>query len=39
MQKTIGFIGLGAMGSPMAERLLKSGFGLKVYDPSADAVR
>ena len=29
---TIGFIGLGAMGQPMARRLLSSGFPLVVYD-------
>jgi 3-hydroxyisobutyrate dehydrogenase len=34
----IGFIGLGNMGGPMAENLLKAGHALKVYDLSADAV-
>ncbi|MDK1030249.1 MAG: NAD(P)-binding domain-containing protein, partial [Anaerolineae bacterium] len=29
---TIGFIGLGRMGSPMAQNLLKAGYSLKVYD-------
>ena len=29
---TIGFIGLGAMGQPMARRLLSSGFTLVAYD-------
>jgi len=28
----IGFIGLGRMGSPMAQNLLKTGYSLKVYD-------
>lgn len=35
--QTIGFIGAGAMGQPMAERLLEGGFGLKVFDPSEAA--
>ncbi len=30
--KTIGFIGLGNMGKPMADNLLKNGFKLKVFD-------
>ncbi len=29
---TVGFIGLGNMGKPMAENLLKNGFALKVFD-------
>ncbi len=32
MTETIGFIGLGAMGAPMAENLLKAGHSLCVYD-------
>ncbi len=32
MKQRIGFIGLGEMGFPMAEVLLKSGYGLLVYD-------
>ena len=28
----IGFIGLGAMGGPMARNLIKKGFGLTVFD-------
>jgi len=32
MTETIGFIGLGAMGEPMAKNLLKKGFALVVYD-------
>lgn len=35
---TIGFIGLGQMGSPMAANLIKGGHSLKVYDISKDAV-
>ncbi|PIE46758.1 MAG: 3-hydroxyisobutyrate dehydrogenase [Gammaproteobacteria bacterium] len=30
--KTIGFIGLGNMGKPMADNLIKNGFSLKVFD-------
>ena len=33
----IAFIGLGNMGAPMAENLLKAGYGLSVYDLSAEA--
>ena len=36
--KTIGFIGLGIMGKPMAKNLLKGGYGLIVYDIVAAAV-
>ena len=32
MSKTIGFIGLGIMGKPMASNLLRAGYSLKVYD-------
>jgi 4-hydroxybutyrate dehydrogenase/sulfolactaldehyde 3-reductase len=35
---TIGFIGLGAMGQPMASNLAKKGFGLVVYDIAQDRV-
>lgn len=38
MSKTIGFIGLGAMGLKMALHLLDKGFGLSVYDPNPHAV-
>ena len=37
--KQIGFIGLGHMGNPMAQRLLKAGLKVKVYDVSKPAVR
>ena len=30
--KRLGFVGLGAMGSPMAQRLAGAGFELKVFD-------
>ena len=33
-----GFIGLGIMGKPMAENLLKAGYPLMVYDLNEDAV-
>jgi 3-hydroxyisobutyrate dehydrogenase-like beta-hydroxyacid dehydrogenase len=32
MAEKIGFVGLGLMGAPMAERLLKAGYQLFVYD-------
>jgi 3-hydroxyisobutyrate dehydrogenase-like beta-hydroxyacid dehydrogenase len=32
MNPTVGFIGLGQMGQPMALNLLRAGFGLRVYD-------
>lgn len=37
--KTIGFIGLGIMGRPMAKNLLRAGYALKVYDLNQDAVK
>lgn len=36
--QTIGFVGLGHMGRPMAQNLIDAGYKLKVYDLSADAV-
>jgi len=36
--KTIGFIGLGIMGKPMAKNLLKAGYQLIVYDINPDPV-
>lgn len=36
--KTIGFIGVGVMGAPMARNLLKGGFQLRVFDVSAAAM-
>ena len=36
MVKRIGFIGLGAMGAPMAQRLVDSGFQLAVFDRLAE---
>jgi 3-hydroxyisobutyrate dehydrogenase-like beta-hydroxyacid dehydrogenase len=39
MKETVGFIGLGGMGLPMATNLLAAGFGLRVYNRTADKVR
>src|SRR5205823_9474232 len=36
---TIGFIGLGRMGRPMASNLCRKGFQLAVYDINREAVR
>jgi 2-hydroxy-3-oxopropionate reductase len=38
MSDTIGFIGLGIMGKPMAKNLLKAGYNLVVYDINKGAV-
>lgn len=38
MNETIGFLGLGRMGQPMAENLLKAGYKLKVYNRTASKV-
>lgn len=35
----IGFIGLGNMGAPMAENLLKAGYAVQVYDLSDEAIQ
>lgn len=37
--KTIGFVGLGHMGNPMARNLLSHGFTVKAYDISEEAVK
>src|SRR3984957_8243393 len=39
MKETIGFIGLGGMGLAMAANLVKAGFGLRVYNRTADKAR
>jgi 3-hydroxyisobutyrate dehydrogenase-like beta-hydroxyacid dehydrogenase len=39
MKETIGFIGLGNMGLAMATNLLKAGFGLRVYNRTAEKAR
>src|SRR5882672_7439236 len=36
MKQTIGFIGLGGMGLPIANNLLKAGFSLRVYNRTAE---
>lgn len=38
-KRRIGFIGLGVMGKPMAENLLKAGYHLLVYDVSSEPVK
>lgn len=38
MKTTVSFLGLGAMGRPMAERVLQAGFPLHVFDISTNAV-
>src|SRR5690349_8002096 len=35
MSETIGFIGLGALGLPMATNLMNAGYGLRVYNRTA----
>jgi 3-hydroxyisobutyrate dehydrogenase len=39
MSETIGFIGLGNMGAPMAGRLLDGGYALVVHDVREEAAR
>jgi 3-hydroxyisobutyrate dehydrogenase-like beta-hydroxyacid dehydrogenase len=39
MKETVGFIGLGGMGLAMATNLLKAGFGLRVYNRTAERAR
>jgi len=39
MQETVGFIGLGGMGTPMAENLLKAGYRLRVYNRTPEKAR
>src|SRR5258708_7047545 len=39
MKETIGFIGLGGMGLPMATNVLKAGFGLRIYNRTAEKAR
>ncbi len=39
MKETIGFIGLGNMGLALAANLLKAGFGLRVYNRTAEKAR
>src|SRR6202167_5505267 len=37
-KQTIGFVGVGRMGGPMARRLLQAGFDLTIYDKSETAI-
>ena len=37
--ETIGFVGTGRMGGPMAGRLLDAGYSLCVYDPQSEATK
>jgi 2-hydroxy-3-oxopropionate reductase len=37
-EKTIGFIGLGVMGKPMAKNLIKAGYNIKVFDIKEEPV-
>jgi 3-hydroxyisobutyrate dehydrogenase-like beta-hydroxyacid dehydrogenase len=39
MTDTVAFLGCGAMGAPMAERLIDGGYGLRVFDPNPAAVK
>jgi 3-hydroxyisobutyrate dehydrogenase-like beta-hydroxyacid dehydrogenase len=39
LRERIGFIGLGAMGLPMARNILKSGYSVTVYDLVADKIK
>lgn len=38
MSETIAFIGCGAMGAPIAERLIDAGYTVRLFDPRADAM-
>ena len=38
-EKTIGFIGLGVMGKPMAKNLIKAGYDIKVFDIKEEPVK
>ena len=38
MSETIAFIGCGAMGAPIAERLIDSGYSVRLFDPRAEAM-
>src|SRR5271166_5339077 len=39
MKETVGFIGLGGMGLAMATKLVKAGFGLRVFNRTAEKAR
>ena len=36
--ETIAFIGCGAMGAPIAERLIDAGYAVRLFDPRAEAM-
>jgi len=36
---TIGFIGCGAMGAPIVERLIDAGYAVRLFDPRAEALK
>ena len=36
--ETIAFIGCGAMGAPIAERLIDAGYKVRLFDPRAEAM-
>ena len=38
MSETIAFIGCGAMGAPIAERLIDAGYTVRLFDPRAEAM-
>jgi len=38
-EETIGFIGTGRMGGPMAGRLLDAGYSLSIYDTQSEATK
>ena len=38
MTQTIAFIGCGAMGAPIAERLIDAGYTVRLFDPRAEAM-
>lgn len=38
MDATVGFVGVGTMGGPMARNLLRAGYTVKVFDLNADAL-
>src|SRR5262245_22422405 len=38
MTDTIAFIGCGAMGAPIAERLIDAGYTVRLFDPRAEAM-
>ena len=38
MMETIGFIGCGAMGAPIAERLIEAGYPVRLFEPRAEAM-